>query len=130
MPSAAARPCRHPGCGTLVRDGSGRCPAHQKAKQQTDLASRQQYERERGTSAQRGYGARWQKVRAGYLASHPLCVQHKAQGMLKVAQVVDHIIPHKGDMVLFWDPNNWQALCKECHDRKTATEDGGWGRGR
>ena len=42
--------------------------------------------------------------------------------------VVDHIIPHKGDKVLFWDRSNWQPLCKTCHDTKTAREDGGFGR--
>ena len=30
MPSAAPRPCSHPGCGGLVRDGTGRCPKHPK----------------------------------------------------------------------------------------------------
>jgi 5-methylcytosine-specific restriction protein A len=51
--------------------------------------------------------------------------------MVKAATVVDHIIPHQGDMTLFWDADsNWQSLCKTCHDRKTATEDGGFGRAR
>ena len=36
---------------------------------------------------------------------------------------LDHIIPHRGDRRLFWDRNNWQALCKSCHDSKTMTED-------
>lgn len=49
---------------------------------------------------------------------------------LTAAEVVDHKIPHGGDMVLFWDRNNWQALAKACHDRKTATRDGGFGRAR
>lgn len=39
---------------------------------------------------------------------------------------VDHIVAHKGDMGLFWDQANWQALCKPCHSRKTATEDSGF----
>ena len=30
--------------------------------------------------------------------------------------VVDHIIPHRGCVVLFWDESNLQALCKRCHD--------------
>lgn len=30
-------------------------------------------------------------------------------------------------MKLFWDSANWQAMNKECHDRKTASEDGGFG---
>ncbi|MDD4570646.1 MAG: HNH endonuclease signature motif containing protein [Tepidanaerobacteraceae bacterium] len=40
------------------------------------------------------------------------------------ATVVDHIKPHKGDVKLFFDINNLQSLCKTCHDRKTAKEDG------
>ncbi len=30
--------------------------------------------------------------------------------------VVDHVTPHKGNLVLFWDEGNLQALCKRCHD--------------
>ena len=44
-----------------------------------------------------------------------------------MAREVDHIEPHKGDDTLFWDQDNWQPLCKPCHSRKTATEDGGFG---
>ncbi|WP_232215651.1 HNH endonuclease signature motif containing protein [Paracoccus sp. J55] len=31
------------------------------------------------------------------------------------ATVVDHIKPHRGDQALFWNWNNWQALCTGCH---------------
>ncbi|WP_289184903.1 HNH endonuclease [uncultured Parasutterella sp.] len=31
---------------------------------------------------------------------------------------------------MFWDESNWQALCKHCHDVKTAKEDGGFGNER
>jgi 5-methylcytosine-specific restriction protein A len=41
--------------------------------------------------------------------------------------VVDHRIPHRNDPVLFWDRTNWCAMAKECHDRKTALQDGGFG---
>ena len=37
-------------------------------------------------------------------------------GTLTPANVVDHIVPHKGDQALFWDRGNWQALCGHCHD--------------
>jgi 5-methylcytosine-specific restriction protein A len=36
--------------------------------------------------------------------------------------VVDHIIPHRGNRELFWDTENWQALCTPCHNRKTKQE--------
>lgn len=42
-----------------------------------------------------------------------------------MATIVDHIVPHKGDLVLFHDPENLQSLCKPCHDRdKAAIERG------
>lgn len=121
MPSAAPRPCTYPGCGALVRDGSGRCDKHRRVEQ------RQSDER-RGSAHQRGYTSAWQRARDGYLRAHPLCVRCEGAGLVEAATVVDHIKPHRGDKVLFWDRNNWQSLCKACHDRKTATEDGGFGR--
>ena len=129
MPMAPPKPCRHHGCGQLVRDGSGYCAAHLQAKHQAVKVDRQQADKDRGTSTQRGYGYKWQKLRASYLASHPMCAECRRRGRLTIAVIVDHITPHKGDMTLFWDSGNWQPLCKACHDRKTATEDGGWGRG-
>ncbi|MCP4304674.1 MAG: HNH endonuclease [bacterium] len=70
----------------------------------------------RKSSAQRGYGYRWQRARALYLRSHPLCVECKRQGRVGQAQVVDHRRPHRGDDALFWDQTNWQSLCKHHHD--------------
>lgn len=87
----------------------------------------------RGTAAQRGYGSRWQKARAAFLAEHTLCECRDGgccpNGCLRAATVVDHIVPHKGDAELFWDSaRNWRSLCKRCHDRATARYDGGFGR--
>lgn len=79
----------------------------------------------RGTSAERGYGARWRAYALAYLRAHPLCALHYLAGRIVAATVVDHIVPHKGDLALFWDPANHQALCASCHGRKSATEPGG-----
>jgi len=84
---------------------------------------------DRPTSAQRGYGARWRKARLAYLRAHPLCVMCAKQGRDEPATELDHIIPHKGDMTLFWDfENNVQSLCRMHHSQKTSTHDGGFGR--
>jgi|OM-RGC.v1.028695540 HNH endonuclease. len=32
--------------------------------------------------------------------------------------VANHIKPHKGDLKLFWDINNIETVCKECHDTR------------
>lgn len=78
---------------------------------------------DRPSAAKRGYGRRWQAARKTYLMSNQLCVKCKENNKYIPATVVDHITPHKGDQSLFWDQDNWQALCKQCHDKKTLTED-------
>ena len=77
----------------------------------------------RGTAAQRGYGYRWQQASKGFLRSHPLCVYCERLGKVTAATLVDHIIPHRGDMTLFWDRGNWQPLCKACHDSVKSREE-------
>ena len=125
MPSAPAHECNHPGCHVLVR-GTPRCPKHPRAPWPSPEAKRRIEER-RGTSAERGYGARWQAARKAFLDANPLCAECDRRGRTVRATVVDHIIPHRGDEGLFWDQSNWQALCRRCHSRKTAKEDGRWG---
>jgi 5-methylcytosine-specific restriction protein A len=37
--------------------------------------------------------------------------------------VCDHIKPHRGDERLFWDQENLQTLCKQCHDAEKQQEE-------
>ena len=104
-------PCRHIGCKERVSRGVGYCAKHN---------PKDDY---RPNSNSRGYNARWQRARKLFLSEYPFCSRCD-----EAATVVDHIIPHRGDNTLFWDRDNWQSLCKRCHDVKTATEDGGFGR--
>ena len=112
MPYRPKTPCHHPGCPELVEPGRLYCEKH--------LPLHPEVTRQ---AAKRGYNRRWQKARKSYLEAHPLCVQCAKQGKYVRATVVDHIVPHRGNQKLFWDQNNWQALCKSCHDKKTLTED-------
>ena len=140
MPSIAAKPCRTPACGVLVRDGSGYCPAHKRVV-------KKEVESRRESSTKRGYGYKWQKAREQFLREHPLCQCPECkEGEIRLlkAEVVDHRIPHKLDDAmksgsteliaqaqhLFWDRKNWQAMAKVCHDKKTAREDGAFGNPR
>ena len=81
----------------------------------------------RQSAARRGYGHKWRKARLGHLKKNPLCVECLKLGRVTAATVVDHKVPHKGDMKLFWDKTNWQSMCENCHNIKTAKEDGGFG---
>lgn len=117
-PQRAKRPCLVSSCKEYASN-QGYCEDHQDKIRTKD--------RQRGTAHQRGYDARWDKARLEHLDEYPLCIDHKKRGYIEVATVVDHIIPHKGDQKLFWDRDNWQSLCKPCHDRKTQLEDrGSW----
>ncbi len=120
MPWKPKHPCAFPGCLTLVESGQSRCPIHKSV-----MSSK--YDRRRGTSTERGYGVRWRRLRTWFLNAHPLCAECQRQGKLIPAALVDHIIPHRGDSALLYDPANLQSLCTTCHNRKTATEDGGLG---
>ena len=112
MPSRPKTPCKHPGCVALVPYGTKYCEAHKPL-----------HPEEVRSASSRGYGSAWRKARKAFLQAHPLCVECMKEGRYKRADVVDHIIPHRGDHRLFWDINNWQALCKRCHDQKTMTKD-------
>lgn len=122
MPYAAPTPCCYPGCPETTP--SRYCETHLKQTRKAD-------DKRRGSAASRGYGHSWRKARKIFLGQHPLCECQECQAgkvRIRAATVVDHKIPHKGNMVLFWDCNNWQSMARSCHDKKTAKEDGGFGR--
>ena len=111
MPTKLRTRCRHVGCPALTDHKTGYCDAHRAA---ADLR--------RGSSRDRGYTYRWEQARIQFLREHPLCAECERNGKVTAATVVDHIKDHKGNHDLFWNVNNWQPLCKHCHDRKTITE--------
>ncbi|MBP7336877.1 HNH endonuclease [Niveispirillum sp.] len=121
MPWSPPKPCAHPGCGALVH--SRYCAAHQRAERAASDARRP-------SARERGYGSKWERARAEFLACNPWCVRCKEAGRQVQASHVDHITPHRGDDRLFWSRSNWQALCRPCHSSKTAAEDGGFGHRR
>lgn len=123
MPLRPKKPCNAQGCNVLTRNPRY-CDDHADIGKSAEAKRK---ERRRETSAQRGYSYKWQQARKAYLTKHPLCVECERQGLVVAATDLDHVVPHKGDMGVFWDSSNWQSLCHPCHSRKTASEDGGWG---
>ena len=111
MASKPLRPCKHPGCPELTRDGW--CLKHRPRHQRRDSA---EYHAWYGESV-------WTKqLRPQQLIREPFCRVCAAQGLRTRATVVDHIRPFRGDRGLFLDPTNHQSLCKHHHDQKTAQE--------
>lgn len=112
MPIRSKIPCQYPGCPNLVNAGEKYCKEHSKMKPKDNRSA-----------FQRGYTKKWQKESKEYLMAHPFCEECRRHGILRTADVVDHIKPHHGDSKSFWDKDNWQSLCKSCHDKKTGCED-------
>lgn len=109
MPSAAPRPCSHPGCGVLVRDGTGRCAKHPKPTwaKKPDVAKRIT-------------GRRLQQLRADLFARDPLCTECRRNGSVVLATQRDHIVPlEEGGQDI---ETNVQGLCLACHDAKSKAE--------
>lgn len=109
MPYAPPKPCRHPGCPQLV--DTGYCDSHRalKPKRSTD------HHRARKTAS-------FRRQREAFLRDNPFCAEHDRHGVKRLGGVLDHIKPHRGDDVLFWDQDNWQNLCRECHNAKSSRE--------
>lgn len=68
--------------------------------------------------------AEWRRYSTERRAKYPLCCDRygRHEGILIATAVTDHIIPHRGDRRLFWDPKNHQSLCAECHNWKSNRE--------
>ena len=86
----------------------------------------------------RGYTKRWDRAAKAFRVRYPLCgmrpghqvpvmsrcyelrlATNELEGVVP-AQQTDHVIPHRGDRVLFWDWEfNWQSLCAPCGSRKS-----------
>ena len=63
------------------------------------------------------YGrTQWQRLRKHQLAIEPLCRFCKQLGKIEPATVVDHVVPHRGDVNAFF-LGELQSLCAYCHDK-------------
>jgi 5-methylcytosine-specific restriction protein A len=101
--------CASPGCPELVEHHTRYCVTH--APDNRDR---------RGSSTGRGYGYRWQRLRAMALSRHPLCADpdRRHPDQLVPATDVHHVIPKRqGGLDVL---RNLQCLCHACHSAITA----------
>lgn len=114
MPSRVAQACRTAGCMNVSRKHHGYCDKCG--------CGWQKYQKEFGSSKDRGYGYIWQKrIRPSILKRDKyLCQMCLSKGKYIPAKIVDHIIPKKHGGTD--DPSNLQSLCETCHNTKTAME--------
>jgi 5-methylcytosine-specific restriction protein A len=113
MPTAPARPCPRPMCPHRVP-----CPTHGDGK----ATSRERRQAEPWRALYDT--ARWKRLRLQKLAANPACECDAcaALPLPRLASVVDHRTPHRGEAALFFAWDNLQSMAKRCHDAKTAGE--------
>ena len=107
------RPCRHPGCGALTREGW--CPRHKP--------------KERPRSEEAQAWRRWYSLpiwtddlRPGRVGGGPVGGGGARRGRGVGATEGDHVVAQRGDWAKFIDRDNLQSLCTPCHSRKTMRE--------
>ncbi len=113
MPLRPPKQCAKYGCPVLTNETY--C-----AKHRAEYLARvsKEYERERATATQRGYGALHRKWRRIILNRDPVC---KICGRAPSTEA-DHIDGNNRNLSL----ENGQGLCKTCHSKKTVKEQGRW----
>jgi 5-methylcytosine-specific restriction enzyme A len=121
MPIAPPRGCDRPACSGHAITGSAFCEKHQPV-QDNRAADKVRYRREPWRAWYNN--APWQRLKAFMKNREPIC---RKCGRAKT-EVIDHIIDHKGNPELFYDPDNLQGLCKPCHDAKTGATSHGQGK--
>lgn len=117
------KPCTYPRCPKLTE--STYCEHHQQMKQREQADTQRHYDKyqrdERSTSFYKSKA--WRELRdVAFRRDNGLCVQCRNDKMIKVADVVDHIIPIKNDWNKRLDIGNLQSLCHSCHNKKTKAE--------
>lgn len=90
---------------------SGRCALHKRDRE----------DRRPNIDIRRLYRtARWARMREQKKDEAPFCVDCEAEGKLTVWTELDHQVPHRGDLDIFWDYENLRGRCREHHQAKTA----------
>jgi 5-methylcytosine-specific restriction protein A len=112
MPIRLMGPCKTQSCPNRRTSAGPYCSSCS--------ASGNGLEHDRGSSASRGYGHRWRKLRLMVIRRDPICLDPFSIGCVSASTDADHIIPKQqcGQDIM----ENLQGLCESCHSRKTLLE--------
>lgn len=112
--------CNHVGCKTLIDFNIKHCEKH---KEQITKSDSYEYRKEKYGRYHRFYKTnRWERLSRLHRLKNPLCEDCKELGIIKAADVADHIIELRDDWSKRYDENNLSSKCHACHNRKTKEE--------
>ena len=112
--------CNKAGCRELVDYNESYCEKHKQAKVNNVTYSNR---KDRGGKYFMFYKSRaWEKMSYLYRLNNPCCERCLKAGVVRKADVVDHIVELRDDYSKRLDESNLQSLCHACHNQKTAIE--------
>lgn len=137
--------CSAAGCYERVPLGTTYCKRHEKAveaykKRLKDKGARlhqtakERHQANKKRYQKRMYGSKeskaqqfyrstaWKKLSRRMMEKNPVCVECLKQGIIKKADVIDHIVPIRQDWSRRLDESNLQSLCYRHHNQKTKAE--------
>lgn len=110
--------CSASGCSRLTEGNNKYCSLHQYLNVE-DEKRRQQYFASATSDFQYLYNnPKWKSLQQQQLRANPVC---QLCGQAQATEV-HHVIPHRGNEDLFYDPSNLISLCHNCHSEETRKE--------
>ncbi|MGY5273851.1 HNH endonuclease [Lactiplantibacillus plantarum] len=110
--------CNHAGCRTLVPYDERYCEKHQH-KANAETYHKRMYDSDESKYQQFYKTAAWRRLSRRFLELNPVCIKCYEDGLIRKADVVDHVIEIKDDWSRRLDESNLQPLCYRHHNRKT-----------
>ena len=113
--------CVYPCCQEMAVPHHNYCEKHLQESQER-RAQYQAYHSARRYNEKLYNSSTWRRLRKQVLEASPYCRRCGTPGEEGNPLTVDHIIPPKGDEELFYNIDNCQVLCRNCHNIKTNYE--------
>ena len=114
--------CNHAGCKVLVDYRQRYCEKHKPATKQTEADRYENRKRIGGKYFKFYHSREWKKASQLYKLNNPCCEDCLDEGVIRKADVTDHVIELRDDWSKRLDETNYRSRCHYHHNLKTRQE--------
>lgn len=107
--------CNKPGCRELIDYDQKYCEKH-RGYGDKEYNRQVRWNKDNEKYARFYNSTEWKKLRRSYILAHPLCERCLAEGVIRQADVVHHVIPIRQDYSKRLDWNNLESICHYHHN--------------
>lgn len=121
--SKPKKQCNHAGCKMLIDYNQKYCSKHQHLDKSKSDYDKYSHRKKIGGKYFKFYHSKpWTKASRLYRINNPCCEDCLNNGIIRKADVVDHVIEIRDDWTKRLDENNFRSLCHQHHNIKTRQE--------